>query len=249
MVEPPDNSTYARHLAAYALEYTVTEGDRIPFRSELLEVVELTRVYLLGFFEDEYENEEGMNLKEFLTIFIDAGSDFGVPIYIAYNSSAIFSPSSIIIPSKINLDNTLESAFQGQNLNGYLSMLQALPPSNLFSTTFSVQRTQVREKSQSSILKEKRQRSKDKYGSNAIAGVVAGVAGLTLLAATGLYHRKNMEDAQSGLRLESSNNNSVLVKSHCVDEIATVSTTCAHSRGSVVLQLLRGGDETPFDER
>jgi hypothetical protein len=183
-----------RHLTPYGLEYTVTEDDRIPFRSELLEVVEVTKEYLNRFFEDHFEGEGDIILDEFQTIFTDTESDFGDPVYVAYKSSAIFNPSSSSIPTTQELDTTLTEAFQGQNLDGYLGMLQALPPNNLFSTTTFVMNTEVREKTRSSSAAENKgprpRHSNSTSGSTATAGIAAGVTGLTLMAAAGLVHRR-----------------------------------------------------------
>lgn len=103
-----------------------------------MEVVELTRVYLEGFFIDIYGDSSTETLSEFLTLFTGSEFDFGQPIAIFYSSSAVFDATSSSVPSVEDLDENLASAFQGENLNGYVSMMQALPTSNVFSTTASV---------------------------------------------------------------------------------------------------------------
>jgi hypothetical protein len=158
----------------------------------LLEVVELTKEYLNLLFEDLFEGEGTFILDEFQTVFTDTESDFGDPVYVAYKSSAIFNPSSSSIPTTQELDTTLTEAFQGRNLDGYLGMLQALPPNNLFSTTTFVMQTEVREKTRTPSLAENRgpRHSYSTSGSTVTAGIFAGVTGLTLMAAAGLIHRR-----------------------------------------------------------
>lgn len=115
--------------------------DRVPFRSEFLEVVDLTRTYLDGFFKDTYGEIEGIDFEELLTTFLGSSFDVGRPVSIDYESSTVVRSSSLTIPTVTELDKTLSSAFGGENLNGFIGMLQSLPPQNLFSTTIFVNQT------------------------------------------------------------------------------------------------------------
>eukprot|EP00980_Cylindrotheca_fusiformis_P005325 scaffold1138_cov128-Cylindrotheca_fusiformis.AAC.7 len=189
-------SSLIRHLTPYGIEYSVTEDDRIPFRSELLEVVELTKAYLQRFFIDDFEGQTDSVLDQFQTIFTNTESDFGESIYVAYSSTAIFDSSSSSIPSSQDLDATLDAAFQGENLDGYLGMLQALPPSNIFSTTTSVTKTGIREESRSSSSSERtrpRPRERRSGSTAGTAGIAAGLTGFTLIAAAGVIRRRKAE--------------------------------------------------------
>lgn len=174
------------------MEYTVTEDDRIPFRSELLEVVELTRGYLDTYFRDIFEDNKDFTLIESITIFTDSQSDFGDPVYIAYRSSATFEASEGPVLSIQELESLLKAAFLGRNLDGYLGMLQALAPSNLFSTTAFVTQVDVREERQSlSAVATVGIRTKTSAnGQYAMAAVAAGVTCLTLMGAAGLFVRR-----------------------------------------------------------
>jgi len=136
----PSSGNTIRQLTPYGLEYTVTE-DRVPFRSEFLEVVEVTRTYLDGFFMNSYEETEGGQIEDFLTVFIGSSFDFGRPILISFESSAVFQASTSTIPNVSALDRTLSSALRGENLNGFIGMLQSLPRQNVFSTTIFVNKT------------------------------------------------------------------------------------------------------------
>ena len=217
------------HLTPFALEYTVTEDDRIPFRSELLEVVELTRAYLVTYFQDMFMDDTNVALSEFITIFTDTQSDFGDPIYIAYRSSAVFEISDSILPSIQELDSQLRGAFLGRSLDGYLGMLQALAPSNLFSTATFVTQVAVREERQSlSAVATVGIRTKTSAnGQNAMAGVAAGVTGITLMGAAGLFYRRQSRTVDYG-------------RSEKYDGDATSFTTGTWSLDHTGLQAMNG---------
>ena len=186
----PNVPKLTRHLTPYGLNYTVTETDRIPFRSEILEVISLTRDYLETVFEETFGDDKEI---EFLTIFVDIDSTLGMPVYIAYNSSASFKSSSEIIPSVDELDQILNAAFEGNNLDGYLEMLQALPQNNLFSKTVSVVLIEV-ESIDTNTSSNSMIDARSGTGSTTV-NVVAGAAGAVVVAAAVIYsYRKNHDE-------------------------------------------------------
>lgn len=189
----PNVPKLTRHLTPYGLNYTVTETDRIPFRSEILEVIGLTRDYLETVFEETFRDDRESNLVEFLTIFVDIDSTLGMPVYIAYNSSASFESSSAIIPSVDALDQILNVAFEGNNLDGYLEMLQALPQNNLFSKTVSMVLIEV-ESIDTNTSSNSMIDARSGTGSTTV-NVVAGAAGAAVVAAVAIYsYRKNHDE-------------------------------------------------------
>ncbi|CAJ1962683.1 unnamed protein product [Cylindrotheca closterium] len=218
------------HLTPFALEYTVSEDDRIPFRSELLDVVELTRAYLVDYFQNMYMDNMNVTLVEFITVFTDTQSDFGDPIYIAYRSSAVFENADSVLPSIQEVDSQLRQAFLGRSLDGYLGMLQALAPSNIFSTTTFVTQVAVREERQSlSAVASVGIRTKTSAnGQNAMAGVAAGVTGITLMGAAGLFYRRQSRTIDHR-------------RSEKYDGDATSFTTGTWSLDHVGLQPMNGG--------
>lgn len=190
----PNVPKLTRHLTPYGLNYTVTETDRIPFRSEILEVIGLTRDYLETVFEETFGDDRESNLIEFLTIFVDIDSTLGMPVYIAYNSSASFESSSAIIPSVDVLDQILNAAFEGNNLDGYLEMLQALPQNNLFSKTVSVVLIEV-ESIDTNTSSKSMIDARSRTGSTTV-NVVAGAAGAAVVAAAAIYSYRKKHDEQ-----------------------------------------------------
>lgn len=92
--------------------------------------------------EEEFKDMELTEFEEFSTIFVGSNFDFGEPILVDYDSSAFFKASSAVVPTVDMLDRTVSSAFEGENLNGYIGILQALPPQNVFSSTIFVNQTE-----------------------------------------------------------------------------------------------------------
>lgn len=156
-------------------------------------MVELTRVYLEDFFDQIYQESTTAMLSEFLTLFTGSEFDFGQPIVIYYTSSAVFDRMSSTVPSMEDLDAELASAFEGENLNGYVSMLQALPTSNVFSTTESVE-FRLGEMPASAPGTSKRNESAERDITTATAAM-AGISGLLIIAAgIILVRRRNQEE-------------------------------------------------------
>lgn len=182
----PPSAANLRVLSPYQLVYTLSEY-RVPFRSELLEVVELTRVYLQDYFFAEFEMNDGSGLEEFLTIFLDTAFDFGDPIPIEYESSAVFNEDSDDIPSTSALDDVLGSAFEGNNLEGYVGMLQSLPNQNLFSKTLSVELTEP-------TIGDSTRATPAERGVTTAAAAMAGTTGLLLILAGAILRRRHSQD-------------------------------------------------------
>jgi hypothetical protein len=182
----PPASENLRVLTPYQLVYTLSEY-RVPFRSELLEVVELTRLYLEGYFKDEFEDDG--DLLEFLTIFLDTAFDFGEPIPVEYESSAVFDPESTSsLPTVQDLDALLRTAFEGENVEGYIGMLQALPSINLFSKTIDVE---ITEPSIGDSLADQNTSATRDLTTATVA--MAGTSGLLLIIAGVVLVRRNPE--------------------------------------------------------
>lgn len=177
-------------LTPYTIRYTVTNEERPPFRSELLDVVELTRVYLDNYFSAYYRNSERTNLETVMTLFTNIGFEFGEPIRIDYDSKVVIDASSVSVPNKEDLDSILLSAFEGEYLDGYIGLVQALPSSNIFSSTQYVKIGQMIEESPSLRFGDT---STTSIAKNMTLGaiVVGGAVGLILIfASTRLYRRQ-----------------------------------------------------------
>lgn len=118
-----------------------------------------------------------------MTLFTNTGFEFEEAIPIDYESKAVFESSSVIIPDKEDLDKILVSAFEGDNLDGYIGLLQSLPPSNIFSSTQYATLVQMTEERSNMKFEFA---SKNSIARNLTLGsiVVGGVAGLLLIFAS-----------------------------------------------------------------
>jgi hypothetical protein len=189
------------------LEYHVTDP-RVPFRSEYLEVVELTRQYLADFFRVRFDSTDLSELQEFLTMFTGSSFNVGQPVLIEYESTAVFDPNSVVIPEVEVLDRMLSVAFVGDNLDGFVGMLQSLPPSNVFSTTTFVRQTG------GGVMVVSSNPIKRKAG-NTMPGVIAGAAGILFLA-TGLvlYKRRQATEESEESSVEKNSGNVTLAETY-----------------------------------
>jgi hypothetical protein len=84
------------------------------------------------------------------------------------------------------LDDVLESAFEGNNLEGYLGMLQALPAQNLFSKTLLVELTEPSIGDSTSGIPAER-------GVTTAAAAMAGTTGLLLILTGVLLRRRHAQ--------------------------------------------------------
>jgi len=185
-------------LTPFTIQYTVTNDERPPFRSELLEVVQLTRIYLDRYFFSVYEKSELTNLSKVMTLFTNTAFEFGEAIPIEYESEAVLKLSSVLLPDKEDLDNILVSAFEGDDLDGYIGLLQSLPPSNIFSSTQYAKLVQTVEESPSKKSENMSRKSIAKNMTLA-AIVVGGAAGLILIfVSTRLLHRRRHYNESDG---------------------------------------------------
>lgn len=134
---PTSENSIPIRATPYALFYS---GDftRIPNDNEFATVAEITRAFLEEMMVDEFAQTSLTNLDDFLTFMIRNSFDFGEPVQGDYRSTGLFNPSSIFLPTIRELNELIQAAFQGDNLDEYVSLLQGLPSSNIFSTTTNV---------------------------------------------------------------------------------------------------------------
>jgi len=213
-------------LTPYTILYTVTDDERPPFRSELLEVVELTRMYIDRYFFSNYEKSELTNLPKVMTLFTNTAFDFGGAIPIEYESKAMLESSSILFPDTEDLDNILISAFKGDDLDGYIGLLQSLPPSNMFSSIQYVKLVQMFEGSSNNKSGNMSRKSMAK--NMTLGAIVAGGAvGLMLIF---------VSSRLLGRRTHHQSNGSVFGNKSCVTIAGETFTTCGSNQDERMFQ-------------
>jgi hypothetical protein len=59
-------------------------------------------------------------------------------ILVTFGSSALFIPTSPVVPSREEMEAERQQAFEGDSLSGYLGMVQSLPSNNVFTTVLQI---------------------------------------------------------------------------------------------------------------
>jgi hypothetical protein len=175
------------------LFYTI-QPLRIPFRTEVVEVVEITAAYLKIFFEEIFSDDPDTVFSDFFTDRIDGGDSFGFnqPYGIEYSSVAVFSIGSSIVPTPGQLDELLSQAFLDQDLALYLGLLQSLPSDNVFSTTSNVTETKILEPLGAPADSERR--SDDSSSTIPIAAATGAGAFVLIILGVVVYRRRERYD-------------------------------------------------------
>jgi len=86
----------------------------------------------------EFDQTSLTNLDDFLTVMVSNTFNYGQPVQIDYRSTGLFNPSSIFLPIPAEINQLIDGYFTGKGLNEYVARVQALPSSNIFSTTTGV---------------------------------------------------------------------------------------------------------------
>jgi hypothetical protein len=182
-------------LDLYALLYFV-DAFRLPFQTEIDVVVAVTQGYLEDFFTVVFESSSLAELEGSTTVEDETIVRFGQPIQTRYFTDLTFSGTSQI-PSNGELNGLLSSAFRGDNLAVYLAEIQALPESNIFAGSTSVEFSDVSAASSNS--------SSDASSGVATVGIAtAAGAGAFFVAVVGLmlYRRRDEDDEEDGKYLD-----------------------------------------------
>jgi hypothetical protein len=182
-------------LDLYALLYFV-DAFRLPFQTEIDVVVALTQGYLEDFFTVVFESSSIAEFEGSMTVEDETIVRFGQPIQIRYFTDLTFSGTSQI-PSDGELNGLLSSAFRGDNLAAYFAEIQALPESNIFAGSTSVEFSDVLAASSNS--------SSDSSSGVATVGIAtAAGAGAFFVAVVGLmlYRRRDEDDEEDGKYLD-----------------------------------------------
>ena len=178
--QPTDANSVPVDLSPYTIGYAV-DMPRVPMRSELAELTQVTREHLEEFFFDYYDGDDMTFLDDFITNLDSSSYVMGRPIDVTYSSTARFSPFTRVYPSQGQLDQLLEQAFEGVNLIKYQSRLEDLSSGNVFKG------------SSASLGDEPVVRVSKKSNGAAIA---AGAVAFTLFAAAVVIYKRRSEDEE-----------------------------------------------------
>jgi hypothetical protein len=136
----PTQFTTQRTLPQYTLDYAIPNfeiGDVT--RNDLVELENLTFQYLQNHFFGAISSGD-IILEDFVTEIVASEDDLSFSgVRVTFESTALFDPLSPVFPTTDQLVMELMNAFTGEELNGYLGMVQALPAdTNAFSSTTQI---------------------------------------------------------------------------------------------------------------
>jgi hypothetical protein len=179
VVLPPTtpSPTSENSIAIKALPYALTyaPSSNVPSTVDFAQLAEITRLYMEEFMINEFESTSLTNLDDFLTFMVKNEFEAGEPVTAEYESTGLFNPSSIFLPTVRELNQLISEAFNDDNLPEYLQRVRNLPRSNPFSDTDEIEFSEIDGTSTA--------RSQDTAGSFVRAGVAAAAAGVVVLAA------------------------------------------------------------------
>lgn len=185
-----NTSTTRVGLKPYTLFYTFNQL-RIPTTADVGEVANLTQIYLFDFFKSQYAELDKLqtNLTNSMFLLLQ-------PFEANYTSTALFPSAATTVPTAMDLEATLMSAFIGGNNKKYLAELQGLPTSNIFQTT-----TEVMLHFQTDPpLKTKQSTGTDEQSKAGVTGGVAAAAGAVaaVLVVLAVRHRRRRNGGSGG---------------------------------------------------
>jgi hypothetical protein len=180
--EPTTSSpTSADSIAIQAAPYLLLYSPGFPQPSDgdvdtyLEQLTQVTYKYLEDFMVKEFAQTSLTNIDDFVTVITRNLFSSGQPVEVQWRSTGLFNPSSIFLPTSREINELIDSAFTGDNLNNYLDALAGLPSSNPFSDVTRVELEQL-----SGSGNTRSSSSSDEFMR---AGIAAGAAGLVVLVA------------------------------------------------------------------
>lgn len=121
----------------FTLEYQLFDFEN-PTETDLVELESLTRSYLRDYVTGAI-SDNMVFLDDFFTIYTEQEPDSGsLVVLVSFESTAFYDVDSPTTPAVSDIVEEIENAFTGEDLEGYLGMVQALPNSNLFAGTIDV---------------------------------------------------------------------------------------------------------------
>ena len=182
---PTDVDSIPIESSQYALIFTVSASG-MPNEDEKVEASEVTRNFLEQFMSNEFSRMPLSILDDFVTRRVASSYSMG-RIVGEFTSTARFEPGSLL-PEGVQIDEALAMAFKDGDLALYISYLNALPSSNVFSSTTSVTF------SLGSTLQVSNSARKSNGASG--AGIAAGAVAATLLLAGFVIYKRRANEEQ-----------------------------------------------------
>ena len=143
----------------------------------------ITQTYLEAYMMNFFAETSLTSFDNFLTIMVRHEFDDGEPSPSRFESNGLFSPDSIFIPTRREIDNLIEDSIMQKD---YLKIVQSLPRSNPFSRTEKIDINILSDTEADEATSEDASSgsSSERSSSSVKAGVAAAAAGVIVLAAS-----------------------------------------------------------------
>lgn len=126
-------------LTPFTLEFDIFDNRQYATLSDLEALESLTSEYLrTHFFGISFSSNDIMLEDLFTEIVTHEDSPEASSAMVTFRSTLVFDADSPVIPTQSELEDALESAVSGEDLNGFLGMIQAIPIRYLFSSTTQI---------------------------------------------------------------------------------------------------------------
>jgi hypothetical protein len=126
-------------LTPFSLEFYISDYRQNATLSDLEELESLTSEYLRTHFFGT-SSTDNIIIHDFFTEMVtNEDSPEALSATVSFRSTSVSDPDSQkMIPTQIELEDELERAVSGEDLNGFLGMVQAFPSRNMFSSTTQI---------------------------------------------------------------------------------------------------------------
>lgn len=165
-------------------EITYSPLTDVPSTRDFQELTMITQTYLEVYMMNFFAETSLTSFDNFLTIMVRHEFDDGELSPSRFESNGLFSPDSIFIPTRREIDNLIEDSIMQKD---YLKMVQSLPRSNPFSRTEKIDINMVSDAESNKATSEEHASSgssSERSSSSVKAGVAAAAAGVIVLAAS-----------------------------------------------------------------
>ncbi|KAG7358565.1 hypothetical protein IV203_015154 [Nitzschia inconspicua] len=179
-------------LNVYAIDYLFSQSAPMPVRDDFLALEGVTADYFEQYIRNAYKDSSQSTLLEFQTFLVTSILTPGDPVQVQWESTAVFTSDSIVVPTPQFLKGVLEESLDDPQ--DYINSLSELTSTNPFSTTTDVMFGTPLDPASSSTTTTNR-------NSNAnVGGIIGAVAGLSVVLATfALYRNRKLGDENSGI--------------------------------------------------
>jgi hypothetical protein len=234
-----DADSIPRDSSQYALLFTMSENS-MPSQSDIAEASNVTTKFLEDFMFTLFSRTEMTNLDGFVNQLVTSSYTMEGPSVVEFTSTARFDPTSFIVPLADQIDESLEMAFEDGSsyLLLYISLLQALPRTNVFSSTTSVAFAL------GPTLKISTPTKKSGSAASGAGIAAAAVAATLLVAGFVIYKRRSYQEQEESKGVKKTNGAATVAGDTYTGETVSITASSLDYGGSRYRDEETGGIHT-----